>query len=61
VIFHEPYINAPNNKWTNKPSLNEEVASLQCDDALKAKVGWYHYKFQSEAQALLHGTTSSLR
>eukprot|EP00850_Spirogloea_muscicola_P000046 SM000001S04448 [mRNA] locus=s1:211856:217072:- [translate_table: standard] len=54
VIFTEPYMVAPNNRWTS-PQLDIEVKSLREDDELKLAIAKLKAKFCERTQALLHG------
>lgn len=54
VIFTEPYMVAPNNRWTS-PHLDADAAAVREDDDLKVEIAELKAKFCSNAQALLHG------
>ena len=54
VIFTEPYIEHPNNRWT-APQLDGYAARWRADRDLHARVAQLKLKFLSSSQALLHG------
>jgi len=54
LVFHEPFMTAKNNHWTDHPDLNAEVKAVQSDVALKLQAAFYHERFQNQSQALLH-------
>ncbi|KAG6545215.1 hypothetical protein Mapa_013327 [Marchantia paleacea] len=54
VIFSEPYMEAPNNRWTS-PHLDEDARALREDIELKAEIAELKAKFCERTQALLHG------
>ncbi|MGD9536408.1 MAG: S-methyl-5-thioribose kinase [Alphaproteobacteria bacterium] len=54
LFFTEPYMMAPNNRWT-APYLDSYAAALREDDELKIAVSRLKLKFMGETQALLHG------
>ena len=58
VVFTEPYISAPNNRWTS-PQLDDEKKAIENDSDLKAAAAGYKRKFVSETQALLHADLHS--
>jgi len=58
VIFTEPYIIAPNNRWTS-PQLDNDKAEIEQDAELHLAVERYKHKFVTETQALLHGDLHS--
>jgi 5-methylthioribose kinase len=59
LFFQEPYMGAKNNKWTNTEEMNNLVAQLQSDMALKLVVAEFHHRFQNDNQALLHADMHS--
>lgn len=38
LVFHEPYMIAKNNHWTDHPDLHKVVAAIQADTPLKLQV-----------------------
>jgi 5-methylthioribose kinase len=54
LIFTHPYIVNERNRWTT-PHLDDTVAGLRADSALKAAVGRLGHRFLTVQEALLHG------
>jgi 5-methylthioribose kinase len=54
LIFVEPYIDNPRNRWTS-PHLDDLVAELRADAELRHAVALLGLKFLAEPQALIHG------
>jgi 5-methylthioribose kinase len=54
LIFTEPYMDAPRNRWTS-PQLDPTVAALQADGDLKVAISRLKLKFMGSAEALIHG------
>ena len=54
LIFTEPYMTAPRNRWTS-PQLDETVRSLQEDVELRRHVTELKRLFLGSAEALVHG------
>jgi len=55
VVFTEPYCpEVAHNRWTS-PALDETVAQLRQDQALKVAVGKLKAKFMDSTEALCHG------
>ncbi len=52
--FTEPYLEAPQNRWTT-PELDDLAATIRQDDALKRAVSVLKQSFMAEPQALIHG------
>jgi 5-methylthioribose kinase len=50
----EPYLDAPENRWT-KPELDELAGAIRGDDALKRAVSALKQSFMADLQALIHG------
>jgi 5-methylthioribose kinase len=53
VVFTEPYIQAPNNRWTS-PQLDEDKKAIENDIALKVAAAGWKEKFVTQTQALIH-------
>jgi 5-methylthioribose kinase len=58
VIFTEPYIEAPNNRWTS-PQLDEDKKAIESDLELKICAAKYKTKFVTSTEALIHGDLHS--
>lgn len=58
LVFTDPYCPSPRNRHTS-PELDDAVADLQSDGALKAAAARYGHKFLSAPQALVHGDLHS--
>ncbi|MEM2124333.1 MAG: S-methyl-5-thioribose kinase, partial [Methanolinea sp.] len=54
LIFTDPYMVHPRNRWTS-PQLDDAAAAIRADAPLKRAVSLLKLKFLTEAQALLHG------
>jgi 5-methylthioribose kinase len=54
LTFTEPYLEAPQNRWT-KPELDDLVREIREDDALKRAISALKQSFMAEPQALAHG------
>lgn len=54
VIFTGPYTEAPLNRWT-RPDLDETVADLRADTALKLAATELKLRLRSSTEALIHG------
>ena len=54
LAFTEPYLEAPQNRWTT-PELDDLVREIREDDALKRAVSALKQSFMAEPQALAHG------
>jgi 5-methylthioribose kinase len=54
LIFTEPYMMAPNNRWTS-PHLDGIAAAFRKDTALKGAISRLKLKFMSAPEALIHG------
>ena len=54
LIFTEPYMVAPNNRWTS-PHLDTLAAEIRRDTALKGAISRLKLKFMSAPEALIHG------
>lgn len=52
LVFTEPYIEHPNNRWT--PPLEAQVKQIYADDALRSEVFMLKEAYLTHAQALLH-------
>ena len=52
--FTEPYLEAPQNRWTT-PELDDLARAIRQDDALKRAVSALKQTFMSQPQALIHG------
>ncbi len=57
-VFTEPYVDAELNRWTS-PQLDEEVARIRNDDALKSGIATMKSLYASSPQSLLHGDLHS--
>lgn len=53
LVFTEPFTTAPNNRWTE--GLGEDVAEIQGNSDLKLAACRLKLRYQSSAEALLHG------
>jgi len=53
VVFREPYIDAPNNRWTS-PQLDNDKKMIEEDVQLKVAASKLNKKFITQSQALLH-------
>lgn len=58
LVFCDPYRSSERNRHTS-PHLDEMVADLRGDGALKVAVGRFGQKFLNETQALVHGDLHS--
>lgn len=58
VIFTEPYIEAPNNRWTS-PQLDADKKAIESNVALKRAAAGWKQKFVTSTQALFHGDLHS--
>jgi len=58
LVFTDPYCPSPRNRHT-APELDDAVADLQSDGALKAAAARYGHRFLSAPQALIHGDLHS--
>lgn len=58
LIFADPYFASPRNRHTS-PQLDDVVAELRRDGALKAAAARFGQKFLTDAQALIHGDLHS--
>jgi 5-methylthioribose kinase len=54
VIFTDPYVTAPLNRWTT-PQLDHYALAIKADSTLKLAVSALKRKFMTSTQALLHG------
>jgi 5-methylthioribose kinase len=54
LTFTEPYLEAPQNRWTT-PELDDLARAIRQDDALKRAVAALKQSFMAEPQALIHG------
>jgi 5-methylthioribose kinase len=54
LVFTEPYIEHPRNRWTS-PQLDDSVAALRHDVALKRAAARLGHAFLTRHEALLHG------
>jgi 5-methylthioribose kinase len=54
LVFTDPYLDAPLNRWT-RPYLDDAVAALRDDARLKVATQALKHRFVTEAQALIHG------
>jgi 5-methylthioribose kinase len=54
LIFSEPYMMAPNNRWTS-PHLDGIAADFRNDTTLKGSISRLKLKFMSAPEALIHG------
>jgi 5-methylthioribose kinase len=54
LTFTEPYLDAPENRWTT-PELDDLARAIREDDALKRAVSALKQSFMAEPQALIHG------
>jgi 5-methylthioribose kinase len=54
LTFGEPYLEAPQNRWTT-PELDDLARAIRQDGALKRAVAALKQSFMAEPQALLHG------
>lgn len=53
VVFTEPYVSAPNNRWTS-PQLDADKVAIETDVELKVAAAELKVKFVTETQALIH-------
>lgn len=53
VVFTEPYIISPNNRWTT-PQLDDDKMAIENDLELKTAAAKLKQKFVTETQALIH-------
>jgi len=53
LVFTEPYIDHPNNRWTRL--LDPQVAQIHNDDELRSEVLLLKHDFMCNAQFLVHG------
>ncbi len=53
LVFTEPFIEHPNNHWTE--CITPQVRAIQTDDALRAEILLLKEQFMNNAQALIHG------
>ena len=53
VVFTEPYVQSPNNKWTS-PQLDLDKKAIESDLELKTAAVKLKQKFVTETQALIH-------
>ena len=58
VVFTEPYMTAPNNRWTS-PQLDEDKKAIENDVELKTAAAHLKHKFVTETQALIHADLHS--
>jgi 5-methylthioribose kinase len=58
LIFHDPYVVSERNRHTS-PQLDETVAELRRDGALKIAAARFGHKFLTQTEALLHGDLHS--
>jgi 5-methylthioribose kinase len=58
VVFTEPYITAPNNRWTS-PQLDADKKAIEEDAELKTAAAGWKTKFVTETQALIHADLHS--
>lgn len=54
VIFSDPYMLAPNNRWSS-PYLDEDAKAVREDNQLKVEIAELKSKFCERTQALIHG------
>ncbi len=54
LAFTEPYLEAPQNRWTT-PELDDLARTIRADDALKRAVAVLKQTFLALPQALIHG------
>jgi 5-methylthioribose kinase len=53
LVFTEPYMEHPNNRWTRL--LDPQVEAIRADDSLRAEMLALKEQFMTHAQALIHG------
>lgn len=53
LVFTQPYIEHPNNRWT--PLLRPQVEEIVRDDEMRSEVLMLKADFMTNAQALIHG------
>lgn len=58
VVFTEPYITHPNNRWTS-PHLDADKAAIEADVELKLKAAEWKSRFVTKTFALVHGDLHS--
>jgi 5-methylthioribose kinase len=58
VVFTEPYIPHPNNRWTS-PHLDADKSAIETDVELKLKAAEWKGRFVTSASALVHGDLHS--
>lgn len=58
VVFTEPYITHPNNRWTS-PHLDADKAAIEADVELKLKAAEWKGRFVTKTSALVHGDLHS--
>jgi 5-methylthioribose kinase len=58
VVFTEPYITHPNNRWTS-PQLDADKAVIETDVELKLKAAEWKSRFVTKTSALVHGDLHS--
>ncbi len=52
LVFTQPYIDHPNNRWT--PGLEEQVRRIHADDDLRSEIFMLKELYMTHAQALIH-------
>jgi len=52
LVFTQPYIDHPNNRWT--PGLEEQVRQIHADDDLRSEMFMLKELYMTHAQALIH-------
>ncbi|GAB4438201.1 MAG: S-methyl-5-thioribose kinase [Anaerolineae bacterium] len=52
LVFTEPYLDHPNNRWTKL--LDPQVAQIHADDELRSEVFMLKEAYMTHAQALIH-------
>ncbi len=53
LVFTQPYLEHPNNRWT-KPHLDPQVAQIHADDELRGEIFMLKEAYMTHAQALIH-------
>ena len=52
LVFTQPYIDHPNNRWT--PGLDEHVRRIHADDDLRSEIFMLKELYMTHAQAVIH-------
>lgn len=58
LVFTQPYLDNPNNRWT-QPYLDKQVEQIHQDDDLRSEVFLLKERYLTHAQALLHNDLHS--